>query len=475
MPKQPKIKSKVVRSTISDPDVMQMFENVLGTGESTDLNITIVHPKYLKIVKHCGRFMTLLEALGDQPLMGKFPVEARHLAGYVADLRNQASKTFSAPDFEKLHPADAIGQAAGHTVDYRQVTKEEYEAFAGAYKKIKESNIVNTAIVTCNNLVPHKKSLEHVESLKDRFLIRSAGLSFSPLPGLPAMNFKQLYISDALSVEDKKCLLMVLHKMFTISHDVYDTMSSPDIDVDEFVQVIIESLDGVKKHIPRCDEAFNKIRESVGLLKGNFDGYYKDFVASNNPTIIMENFVLDVSKSTDSSPKVTAQFRRIISHYRKLASQQAQNPQMKSLFAQVDKNFQELEKRSRQAEAEGSDSEGSEQEASAEESSGDDGPPASGGGKESKPASETKESRAERLKEERQHKAEKARETKSKKEQQDIADVEKQLLLTIAAAEIGLGEELDNLALEEPTQNSVVVDLPESSLKEELDSLVLKD
>ena len=115
------------------------------------------------------------------------------------------------------------------------------------------------------------------------------------------------------------------------------------------MQVIISSLDDVKKHIPRCDEAFDKIRESVGLLKGNFGGYYKDYVASNNPTIIMENFVLDVSKKTESSPKVTGQFRRIISHYRKLASQQAQHPKLRTLFEQVDKNFSALEKESRVA------------------------------------------------------------------------------------------------------------------------------
>jgi hypothetical protein len=115
----------------------------------------------------------------------------------------------------------------------------------------------------------------------------------------------------------------------------------------------MSSIDEVKKHIPRCDQAFQKIIESVDLLKGNFNGYYKDYTASGNPTIIMENFVLDVSKNTKSSPAVTAQFRRIIAHYRKLASQQASNPKLQSLFAQVDANFHELEKRSKEADGSG--------------------------------------------------------------------------------------------------------------------------
>jgi len=177
-------------------------------------------------------------------------------------------------------------------------------------------------------------------------------VSFAPLPDLSRVNFKQMYVDDRLDPGDREFILVVLHKMYVISHDVYEAVSAPDIDVDEFVEVIMSSIGEVKKQIPRCDGAFQKIIESVDLLKGNFSGYYKDYVASSNPTIIMENFVIDVSKNTQASPTVTAQFRRIISHYRKLASQQATNPKLQSLFAQVDANFAELEKKSREAESE---------------------------------------------------------------------------------------------------------------------------
>lgn len=442
MPKRGKIKSKVVQSTINNKDVMEMFHGVLGTGEGTDLNITIVYPKYLKIVEHCGRYMCLLEALRASAVMGRFPAEAGHLGGYVSVLREQAAAVLSAPDLAALHPPAQIEQMSGQAVDYRAVTKEEYDAFVAVYKGIKDSNLVNTIVVTCNNLVPHKKSLEDSTALKDRFLTRTAGLTFAPLPGLPAMNFKQIYISDLLTPTDKQFILMALHKMFTISHDVYEAMSSPDIDVDEFVQVIISSLDDVKKHIPRCDEAFDKIRDSVGLLKGNFGGYYKDYVASNNPTIIMENFVLDVSKSTSSSPKVTAQFRRIIGHYRKLASQQAQHPQMRSLFAQVDKNFQELENRSREADA-GEDVSGEDDDESDESDDGSgsvdtDGKTADDGGP---PAQATKEER-------RREKNRKKRERQRRKKVE--LQLEEAMQAAAPASEgLGLGEELDARALDE--------------------------
>jgi len=341
-----RIKSKVVQSTIQNKDVLDMFHGVLGTGEGADLNIEIVYPKYRKVVEHCSRLLRLLETLRDSAAIGHFPAEAGHLAGYVGALREQAAATFQAPDLGALHPSE---QNSEKLVNYSAVTREEYDAFAAVYRRLKGSNLVNTVVVACKNMIPYKKYLIDLTALKDRFLTKTAGLSFAPLPGLPAMNFKQIYISDQLSPADRRFILMVLHKLFTISHDVYDTMSSPDIDVNEFVQVIVQSLDEVKKHIPRCEKAFKKIADSVSLLKNNFGSYYKDFVASNNPTIIMENFVLDVSRTTKSSPRIAAQFNCIIKHYRKLASQQASNPKLQVLFQQVDKNFQELEKRSQGA------------------------------------------------------------------------------------------------------------------------------
>jgi hypothetical protein len=182
------------------------------------------------------------------------------------------------------------------------------------------------------------------------------GLQFCPIYGADGINFKLLYCDPRLDEMDRKYLLMILHKVYVISHEIYDILTSPDIDIDEFVQVIMSSVDDVRKQIPRCDAAFNKIVESVDLLRNNFGDYYKDFVSSNNSAVIMENFIIDVSQRTEATPKLTAQFRKIISHYRKLASQKNNNPKLQMLFKHIDKNFQELEKytskKDKQAEAE---------------------------------------------------------------------------------------------------------------------------
>jgi len=348
-----KIKSKVVKATLANKDVLDMFQGVLGTSEGA-ATLSITHPKYLRIQGHIDRFIRLLTVLHGSSLMTLFPGPKEHLGGYVEALKKQVGASFNAPDFTQwLSPPAAAATGAGladymtTAEDYAKIPPEVVAQFGEIFAAAKKCSIVNTVIVTCKNLVAHKKSLGDQNALKDRFLTKGAGMTFAPLPDLPQVNFKQVYIDDRLTPGDKEFVLVVLHKMYTIGHDVYEAVSAPDVDVGEFVEVIMSSIGEVKKHIPRCDQAFQKIIESVDLLKGNFNGYYKDYTASGNPTIIMENFVLDVSKNTKSTPAVTAQFRRIITHYRKLASQQASHPKLQSLFAQVDANFQELEKKSK--------------------------------------------------------------------------------------------------------------------------------
>jgi hypothetical protein len=359
-----KIKSKVVKATLANKDVLDMFQGVLGASEGAAA-LPITHPKYLRIRGHVDRFIRLLTALHNSSLMTLFPGPKEHLGGYVGALGAQFSASFAAPDLAQwLPPPSAAAAAAEHGAaaeDYAKIPPEVVAQFGEIFAAAKKCSVVNTVIVACKNLVAHKKSLEDPSALKDRFLVKGAGTTFAPLPDLPQVNFKQIYIDDRLTPKDKEFVLVILHKMYAIGHDAYEAVSAPDVDVGEFAEVIMSSIDEVKKHIPRCDQAFQKIIESVDLLKGNFNDYYKDYTASGNPTIIMENFVLDVSKNTKASPSITAQFRRIIAHYRKLASQQATHPKLKSLFDQVDANFQELERKSKAADAEASDSDDSDE------------------------------------------------------------------------------------------------------------------
>ncbi len=109
----------------------------------------------------------------------------------------------------------------------------------------------------------------------------------------------------------------------------------------------MRNIDKIQKHpdLNRCGKAFSQIKKSVKLLKDNFNGYYREFVGSKNSTIMMEHFILDVSKSTNSDPVLMSQFKKIIMFYRKIARDgQANNPKAKMFFDKVDESLKNLEK-----------------------------------------------------------------------------------------------------------------------------------
>lgn len=341
-----KIKSKTVKATLKNKDVLDMFQGVLGSSDNS-VALSITWPKFKNIQNQTDRMIRLLAALRDSRAISLFPAQHTQLVAYVQMYERQRATSFVIPEIESLIRTTSTGIEGVLGVDkpendYTGVPPELVVEFNACFATIKKCTLVNNILAICKNMIPYKKFLSDIKALKDKFLTKASAASVDPLPEL-ALNFRQIYIDDRLGPMDKEFILLVLHKLQAISHDMYDALSAPDIDVNEFVQVIMGSIGDVKKHIPRCDAAFAKIIESVSLLKNNFGDYYKDFTASGNPTIIMENFVLDVAKGSSTSPTVTAQFRKIISHYRKLASQQASNPKLQSLFAQVDKNFEELD------------------------------------------------------------------------------------------------------------------------------------
>lgn len=341
-----KIKQKTVRATLGDKDVMGLFSEMMGGGDSSGTNPAMVYAKYVRMERHADRFVRLLALLRGSSA-------AQHggqaLGPFVERLQEQQAEVFAAPDL-----APFLGTELPTTEDFEKVPPEVKEQFLAATGRAKDSALVACVVRTCRTLIAYKKSLESPEALSGVFLTTMGGVSFCPVPDLPFC-FRRAYCDDRRSAEEKELLLTVLHKLYTVGHDMYEALVAPDMDPQEFTHTVMESLAEVKKFIPRCDNAFRKIEESVDLLRERFGGYYGDFVSSGNPMMIMENFVIDVSKtSAASSPQLTREFRTIIDHYRKLHAQSALNPRLKSLFNHVDANFKSIERASQKAEPAGS-------------------------------------------------------------------------------------------------------------------------
>jgi hypothetical protein len=254
---------------------------------------------------------------------------------------------------------------------FDMVSDEVKEEFGELYERSKESNMVRTFILVCDRLVEYKRHIEDVNNLSYKFINTMSGVDFAPLP-FTSLNFKYLFSLDVIDSRGRDYLMLILNKIYTYSYDLYKEFSKPDINVDEFVKVILANMDEVKKRVPRCGKAFNKIAESVELLKSNFNGYYHDFVQTKNSSIIMEHFVLDVSRTTDADPETTRQFRKIINYYRKMTAGKIKDERVNYLFQKVDASFNEMDKfsnmkRDQQGEFDNTDS------SENEESGGNDG------------------------------------------------------------------------------------------------------
>jgi hypothetical protein len=173
-----------------------------------------------------------------------------------------------------------------------------------------------------------------------------AGAEWFPFP-FSNLNFKQVFTQNAERENTLRLLMIVLHRVYDLTYKLWQETVSPDVDVDSFVEVIMNNMDEIKKRAPelnRCGKAFKKIADSVQLLKTNFNTYYRDFIETKDSTVMMQNFILDVSKNVNSDPEVMREFREIIKYYKKLAKQQPNNPKMKALFDKVSESFSQLEK-----------------------------------------------------------------------------------------------------------------------------------
>ena len=237
------------------------------------------------------------------------------------------------------------------------------------YKTLKNKQEVQSIIVTSGNLGKYKRYLEDKDNLKDEFIKREPGYSLIPL-SFTHLDLKILWASDKLTNMAKKYILNILNHTYKIGHEMYEVITSPDIDIKRFSQVLIANIDKMKKTIPRCDKAFDIIKNSVELLEGNFKGYYRNSVEAENPSIIVESFIIDVSMSQKANASITGQFRRIIMHMKKQSANN-NDPRVKKLFKILNYQFDLMAKKTGVEPVDDDDKETKEEETK-EETNGDE-------------------------------------------------------------------------------------------------------
>lgn len=354
-----KVKISTAQKTMKDPELIDMFNKMVGCGEP-DPNIVI--PKYEKIMNNSETIILILESFMNSPIYATFYQDFNISFGEIKNYIDSAKKSFEELKLEKNEKIlsgeelNQINSDLEKLQEYLMNMDLQYKIskLGESYNNLKDSIFVKEAIMIARNLknvlmMEKERSgsefhdLENPESLKNNFILKADG-DFLKLFNFTNLDFKQLMYHELMNPELNEYLLKFLHLLYIRCINIVKEITSPDIDVEKFSELLVKNIDEIRRQIPRCDKAFNKIKESVELLKSNFGEYYKDFVSSKNPGIIIENFVSDVARNSEADASTTRQFREIINFYRKRVQNKIQDPKVKKIFEMVSENLDILEK-----------------------------------------------------------------------------------------------------------------------------------
>lgn len=330
----PRTRAKTIKIPLGDQDngnLAELFNQMLGTESC---NINIAHARWLRIRGLCDQLLRLFEMLIKSPVMRDMPEfkqSRAEIAWFIVESRTAFTPRIDLNEYEwnlSLVPPDLK------------------EKFIAEYTRLKTDAHLRAFVIMCDNLIVYKKYLA-LDKLNHKFITNMPGCEWRPLP------FTELDIKYAVSMDSgenmTRFFMTVLSKALEFSHKLYQEISSPDIDIDQFSDIIMSNIDRLQRlpELSRCRKAFQKIRNSVDMLKGNFGEYYRDFVETKDSTIIVQHFIIDVSKNTDADPQVLSEFRRIIMYYRKVAGDQITNPKIQKLFDTISEGLKEAEKGTR--------------------------------------------------------------------------------------------------------------------------------
>lgn len=303
---------KIKKKQIKNEGITQMFNQMLGVD---GVNPDIVVPKYKSISVKIKAAIKLLKFSVEDTFskFGDQKVGSEQILAYC--------KTLSEIKF----------------LDIRDNSEENRKEMANHYVKLKSNNDIRFLILTCKNLITYKKFLNDSED-NGSFILREPGFNFSPF-SFSELNIKAIWQNTNITPKIKKYILTVMRIILNNCLVIYKTLTSPDVDVSEFSEIIVQSIAAIKKQIPRCEKAFSQIEKSIDLLENNFDGYYKDFIQSQNASTIIESFVIDVSESTKADTQTTRQFRKIINFYREKTQGKIKDPKLKAVFDALNSNI----------------------------------------------------------------------------------------------------------------------------------------
>lgn len=325
--------AKVIKKSISSTsdedlkDLNKMFSQITG---SSDADRDVLLPKTCKIYQKIKEYYKIYD------LLLKFEPFTKCFEEY----------TFWFEDIELFLKSLISTTNTDLTKSYTEQNEQEYHSYDDAklntfYKNLKENPHLRKIIVTGSNLSLYKKHISDATNLDDSFIKREPGLELQPL-AFTTLDLKVIWISENITDKAKKFVLSILRHTYNIGIELYDIITSPDVDIKKFSKILVDSIAKMKKQIPRCDKAFAIIENSVTMLEDNFKTYFRGSVEACNPSIIIESFIVDISTAQKANASVAAEFRRIVMFLKEKSSANT-DPKIKKLFGMLNTQFSAMD------------------------------------------------------------------------------------------------------------------------------------
>lgn len=306
-------------------DLHKMFAQITGTS---DADRDVIIPKIISIYKLIIGYSKLFNILlSFDPFVKQFEEYDFWFEEIKTFLKDLVKSTDT--DLQKDYSIDM--SSAFHAMD-----NETLNTF---YRDLKENPNIKKIVITGSNLVPHKRHL--TETMDDVFIKREPGLTFQPF-AFSTLDLKIIWNTENISDKAKTFMMSILRRAYDMGVKLYDIITSPDVDIKKFSKLLVDSIGKMKKMIPRCDNAFAIIERSVSMLEDNFKSYFRGSVEAGNPSIIIESFIVDLSKSQKASASVTNEFRRIVMVLKERGSQNT-DPKVKKLFSMLNSKFSAID------------------------------------------------------------------------------------------------------------------------------------
>jgi len=325
----PKVKVSQIKKVIGDVDINGMFEEMMGVR---DAEAEIIIPKMVNlrnILRQVYRILVQFSTFTD--IRTNF---VEHSDSFD-EIKNFA---------EEMKTSTCIVDEEEKIDKYAEVSKETVNSL---YRKLKEDKYLKVLIVMCNKLDKYKTNFTDPNTFRENFVNQEPGLSFQ-IFDFSSLDLKILWAHDLMKSSVKRYILMVLSKLYEHTYNLYKIVTSPDVDIDKFTGLLVNSISELKQHpeLHRCKAAFARIEKSVELLKDKFSDYYRESIASENPNALVTSFIVDVSNQGGADARLTREFRTIIQYMHKVSQKTGKNkdPNVQKIMKMLNHNYSLMER-----------------------------------------------------------------------------------------------------------------------------------